>query len=518
MATSQVRYLNDPARYREVDAVIVDERPPPARVQEVAQNVVACVGRFQWGPLDTLTTISSRQEFTEIFGGYGPDAAGVPYEGYIATLNKVFDAPRYLRVSHSGMAFATRDFSDAGPVVVVQVAGKWKGHRGNSIKASIQAATDAVANHFNVVVSVDDLVVETHKNLDLATIANGAFFPITSAWVTIKRVALGAGRPVNIAATALTGGSDGAPVDADYTGSPSDIRGIRVLHGAEAAPVSLVFVAEKMSSAIKAALLTLSAEERKIVFITTDSPTDTKATAITDVALNRSDRVIYVYPYVKTYAAEAFALNPAGGGLVTTSLTSFAASVVAGVSPHIDPAGVNGESRLYGVRELVDKGLATADFINFNTAGIMALNFAAETGRYRFRSGITSNIVAGFQMIHRRRMTDFLGDSVARALVSLQNKPLTGENKLVAKGIIEAFLVDLQGFGMIPKESDLSKTADGQQIIPFEVDITSLNTSSTEATGLFIIVLRVRIFSSMRFIVLRTEIGEGVEIRFAEAA
>lgn len=507
---NQVLYKS--TNYQSVDAVIVDERPPPSRIQEIGQNVVCCIGRFERGPLDTITTISSTQELLRTFGGVGPDATGAPYEGYLAVhpSTKRFDQLRIIRASNSTMALATKSFNDdTEPTAVLRVDALNKGAWGNRIAVSVQAASDGEATHFNLVVSFDGTVRETHKNIDLADWEDDEEIVLLggSDYIRVFRLAIGDGRPKDIAATDLESGSDGTFTDADFTGGPSDPRGMQLLYGSEAQDVSIFFFAERSSATLKAAGLALASQERKNFVTCPDAFDDTKAAAIADVALSRSDRVWYAYPYV-------YASIPELGGLTVVNPASFLAATVAALPPHIDPAGVNGEPYLYGVRGLVDRTLATADYENFNAAGICALNFAGgRVGRWRWRSGVTSDLDAARTMIFRRRMADFLHDSIGEGLTAFQNRPLTRENKVSAKGVIESFLRGQQLIGVLPRQEDIARTEDGMPLVPFLVDIDSLNTAETEALGQFVIALFVRIFPSMRFIVLRTQIGTTVEIR-----
>lgn len=506
---------NDPTQFTQLDGVYIDERRPPGRIRGIANNVVCVVGEFERGPVDQIVQISSTQELLRTFGGWGPDATGAAYKGYLAVhpATKRFDSLRIIRISNTTQALATKNFNDSGATAVLKVDAKWKGYWGTRIKASVQAASSGVANDFNLVISYSGETVEIFRNLNLSQVADDGAFPIVSDYVVVSRIVIGSGRPADAAATSLVGGSDGTFADADYTGGPA-AKGIELLKGTEAGAIRIVVVAEKQSAAIKAALLALCEQTRtKIAVVSTDALSDAKSVALTDVALYRSDRVLYVYGAVQAYMAEA---NSGAGGMVTVSPTSFFASGLAALPPHESVAGPNGEPYFYGIRALVDKTLAVDDFRTFARSGICAFAFSAERQKFGIKSGVTSSLDSAKTLILRRRMADYIQESVAVELTSFQNKTLNRENKLLIKAAIEGFLNEQIRLGILPSEADISKTDDGQPLRPYLVDIESANTAQSEAGGLFVVLLMVRIFPEMRFIVLRTEIGEGVEIRTSD--
>jgi len=504
---------NNPVDFTRVDGVFIDERRPPGRIQALANDIVCVVGEFERGPVDEITAVGSSSEFARIFGSFGPDSSGAPYKGWLAVASKRFGSGfgrlRVIRVSNVTQVTATANLEDAAgtPVDVIRIDAQNPGKWGNRLSASIEAATDDVAGHFNLRVLFEGRQVEIHRNLDLASVADNEAFPLQSDWIVATRLAIGDGRPVNVSATALATGADGSFVDADVIGSSSDVRGLELLRAVDATNIRYVVVAENESANVNAALVTLAEDTKTKISCIAGPPSQTKAQAKTDVASYRSDRVVYAYPWVRIFV-------PGVNGLVTVSPASFAAAAIATLPPGTDPAGVNSESLLTGIRELADKSLNVNDYIDFAERGIMGLAFAAERERWKFWSGVTTSLDPSLQMILRRTMTDFLQESMGRFLTAFQNLPLRAETKESIKAAIEDFLERQQSLGLLPTARDLV-FADGN-LAPFEVDIVSGNTAEQEALGLFVVFVRVRIFSSMRFIVLRTEIGEGVELRVEE--
>ena len=119
-----------------------------------------------------------------------------------------------------------------------------------------------------------------------------------------------------------------------------------------------------------------------------------------------------------------------------------------------------------------------------------------------FQSGVTTSLVSGQKNINRRRMADFIEDSVAQSLVPMSKLPLTNSLKDAMTGQVDAFLTQLK--------SDNNPAA--QRIVDYSVDDQSGNTPDLEARGIFVIIARVRTLATADFIVLQAEIGEGVVI------
>lgn len=500
----------NPIDFRQVDGVYIDERRPPGRVRGIGNDIVCVIGECERGPVDTITAIGSTKEFERIFGGVG--TGGVTYPVAIALRNKQFGRLRVIRVSNATQTSGNVTVSDGAgtPVNIIRFEANSPGAWGNSLSVTIGPASNGNAAHFNVTVLRNGVAQEVIRNLNHGLVPDDAYYssaiPISSDFIRIRRLAAGDGRPVD-GTYALTNGADGTFADSDYTGAAGNSKGMRLLYGTEAANIRWVFVAENASANVNAALRTLCEETKTKIAIICGAKANTKAQALTDVVDYRSDRVVYVYPWVKTFIAEA---NAGKGGLLDVSPTSFAAAACAALAPGVDPAGVNAEPYLTGIRELLDKTLERDDYVSFNEQGIMALQFAAERQRYGFRSGVLTTLDSALQMIFRRTMTDFLQESQAVFLAEYQNRPLTRALKLEVKAAISDFLDFNIRNGLLPSASDL--VFGETKLLPYEIDIDSGNSPADEASGLFVVIERIRIYASTRFIVLRTEIGEGVEI------
>jgi hypothetical protein len=262
---------------------------------------------------------------------------------------------------------------------------------------------------------------------------------------------------------------------------------------------------------VNASLLLLASTSKTKNCLILGDPADTTTEALADVPSYRNDRIGYCYPQCKVWVSEA---NGGQGGLVTVGTNSFAAAVLSGITPGKNPAGPNGEPFLAGIRELVNQDIGTADFEDFRDKGIMGFQFTQERQKYSIRSGINTDLDPALHNWARRTIADYLQESAGVYLAFLQNKPISLENKLMAKSALERFLDQQIRLGLLPSKRDLNENRPETDPVlePYEIDITTLNSQASEADGVFIILARVRTYATMDFIVLRTEIGERVEV------
>ena len=107
--------------------------------------------------------------------------------------------------------------------------------------------------------------------------------------------------------------------------------------------------------------------------------------------------------------------------------------------------------------------------------------------------------------ITRRRMSDFLIQSLSRFLKNYQNNPNSLLNRASIRAAIQAFDDGLVADRVLPTAEDAG--------VPVLLIQTEGTTSPQEqAEGIQKIVYKRRIFAEMRFIVLETTIGESVTV------
>ena len=238
-------------------------------------------------------------------------------------------------------------------------------------------------------------------------------------------------------------------------------------------------------------------------------------TAAPGVGATRDERVIYSWPGALQSVPEAngFLIGTATGsftsdGVLDDTFDHFYASVLSNLAPERNPgqaaqpvptvlAPVIGTQR--GVNNL-----GIAEYTALRRAGVSGLRIDRTVGPI-IQSGITTSLTSGQKNVNRRRMADFIEDSLSRRLVQFTKLPLTNQLKDGAVGECDAFLNSLLS----------PNNAAAQRISDYSLDDKSGNTPQLEAQGIFVIIARVRTLATADFIVIQAEIGEGVTVNVA---
>jgi len=219
----------------------------------------------------------------------------------------------------------------------------------------------------------------------------------------------------------------------------------------------------------------------------------------TDVALLRDTdgRIIYASNWVQTTV---------DGVPTYTSPASWVASIISQIAPNVDPAYAGNAGLLFGVTGL-KKELSRDDYKRLMAAGVCSFEFDNDIG-FKIKSGIVTQIANSSKLtILRRRMADYLTNSIGVFLKVYQNDINSKDKRTAVKAAILNFIQQQESLGILPSDKEI--VGGGKAKL---VDIDSENTNDTIAAGKFFIVYKQRIFSSMRFIVLKAEIGESVVV------
>lgn len=331
------------------------------------------------------------------------------------------------------------------------------------------------------------LLPEVYDNVKIAEITAATFG--NSELVDVTVLDAGSGEPALLTATNLATGSDGTEADTDYQAA---------IAVAEQEQAGNIMWTDKMSATIKGYLKqhTLNAPD-KMVVVSTDSPEDPIATALADVVNYRDTegRIIYAFNGVQTRI---------NGALEYTGAAGWVASIISNIAPQIDPAYAENIQYMLGATDIKNK-MTRNQFIQLKEAGIAGFEFDRDLGGFKLRSGIVTQILNSSKVtILRRRMTDFLTESYAQFLKNYQNAPNTQAVRNEVKGQLLAFDDGLINDGVLPSNNEITE---GDVRL---YDTQSLNTANVLAAGFFKILIKRRIYSSMRFIVIQAEIGESV--------
>lgn len=471
----------DPTTWDDVDGIIINESAPAPNVAGVAANIGILVGQAERG-LSQLTEIGSIGEFFELFGKN--DSFGMNK----SLKNKKFGRLRVIRVVAAAAVQAKEEFASSSVDRIRFKAKQGKGAFGNAIQVKIEAGSSS-GKKYTVKDTTPGSVMlqEVYDNVVITEIATKLNF--SGSLLIEVEVLSSAAEPDNAAFTALAGGADGTVADSDYETAIA----LAAIEGAG----NFLFL-DEYSSARNGYLELHAAETQDKMVILCGAENDSVSAAIADVANYRDvdGRIIYAFPYVQTSI---------GGVLVYQNPASWLASILTQTAPQVDPAFTKNAQFLVGVTAL-KYALTRAQYINLKDAGICSFEYDQEIG-FKVKSGVVTQIADSSKVtILRRRMADYLTNSVGKFLKNYQNAVNSKENRSLVKGSILGFVQSLQNDGILPKDSEV-KT--GKATL---VDTESANTDSSIAAGFFKIIWKQRIYSAMRYIVLSAEIGESVVV------
>lgn len=327
---------------------------------------------------------------------------------------------------------------------------------------------------------------ESYDNVKIAEIDSQTF--AGSLLVTVA-VNSSAAEPSNCDFTNLENGSDGTVADSDYE---------TALEQASTERAGNFLFLDEYNSVRNGYLKQHAADTQDKMVILAGPEVQSVAEVLADAALNRDadGRIIYAYPWVQT---RIDGLN------VYTSPASWLVALMSQTAPHIDPAFSANTQYLAGVIGL-KKSLTRADYINLMNGGVCSFERDEDIG-FKVKSGVVTQIANSEKvMILRRRMADFLTNSVALFLKNYQNAVNSKANRTAINGAIVGFDQGLENAGILPKDSEVSGG------LAKLIDTESQNTDLSIGQGFLKILYKRRIYSSARFIVLSAEIGTTVVV------
>lgn len=470
---------NNPLEYDEVDGIVIDEVAPAPSIRGVGTGVVILVGQFQRG-LHDLVRVASIKDFHTKYGKSS-------YSGNIQLKNKRFSVLKIVRVEATGSVLAERVFL-ATAVQIVKFSAKSKGVYGNSIKVTIEAGSVSGKKYTIQDTSAGATEFFPDEIYDNVLITEVASKLAGSALVNVTVIATSS-EPDNIVATALTAGADGTVADTDYE---------LAIAKCEAEGAGNILFLDSYNEIRNGYLKVHSALTKDKMCILSHAEADSVSSVVADVATLRDTegRLVFAFNWLQTTV---------DGQLVYTCPASWYASILSQTAPNLDPAFAGNTQFLAGVSDIKLK-LTRDEYKQLMEAGISAFEFDSDIG-FKIKSGVVTQIADSSKLtVLRRRMADYLTNSVARFLKVYQNAVNSKANRTAVKGAMLRFIEQQENTGILPK--DVEVTGGKAKL----VDTDSENTNDTIAQGKFIILYKQRIYSSMRFIVLKAEIGESVVV------
>lgn len=229
------------------------------------------------------------------------------------------------------------------------------------------------------------------------------------------------------------------------------------------------------------------------------------------VAAYRSDRVVYCYPHFSQFISDLPSLLPSSTGNVLVGADSAMAMLMSNLAPEENPGQSTGliefilgmEPNLTGAN--MPTKFQLADYIAFKAQGVACLFRDPRLAAWEFESGVTAvdpTFFPTLSPINRRRMADFIEDSLAAISLKYVKKPGTTDRKDSLLGEMFDFLDTLEA----------PNNPAQQRIDSFSLDSKSGNTDQLSGLGIYVIVAAVRMLGDLDNIVVEATIGATVSV------
>ena len=466
---------NNPTEYDDLDGIIIDERSPDPRIRGVGTGTVLLVGKFQRGD-NIANIVGSTAQFYEKYGKSS-------FDGNHALLNKRFSNLKIRRVIASDAVAATLSLQG------LKFDAKSKGAWGNAVTITVEDGT--MSNTKKITVKGNDAENAQYfpnEVFDNITVDNAASRFASSKLVSASR--LSATVLTNAVDQSLATGSDGSIADNDYKLALEDSLVERLAD---------IIILDEYNTVRNEYLEAhvISAQDRIAICGGPEEESVSEATTEAGMLRQVDGRIIYAYNWISTLI---------DGVSTFTSPTSWYASILSQTAPNVDPAYALNNRYMQGAIGVKNNSLTRANYIALLQGGVSSFENDLDIG-IKVKSGVTTQIVDSTKVsVLRRRMSDYLINSIAPFMKLYQNTVNSLENRNALKAAILGFVQTQELLGILPTDAEVNG---GRAKV---VDVESQNTDDSIAAGLLIVNYRQRIFSSARFIVLKTEIGESVVV------
>jgi len=233
-------------------------------------------------------------------------------------------------------------------------------------------------------------------------------------------------------------------------------------------------------------------------------------TASPGVGATRDERCFYSWPGLATFVREAVGtniLNADGknysdGNLDVTS-DGWLAAILSNLAPERNPGQAADPvktvmSPVLGFQHAAPV-LNMNHYIAMKAQGICAPRISRNVGPI-FQSGVTTSLTSGQTNINRRRMADFVEDSIAERMVGFSKLPLSQDLQDQIVGEHVEFFEGLLS----------SNNPKSQRISAYALDAKSGNTAQLRKKGIYVVRTQVEMLATADVIVGQIEVGLGV--------
>lgn len=221
----------------------------------------------------------------------------------------------------------------------------------------------------------------------------------------------------------------------------------------------------------------------------------------------RDERGWYFWPGCRTFIPElvGVSINCTDGttttdGIIDVPMDEWAAALMTELQPELNPGQAGAPvdlafAPIIGYQRGTPK-LKMADYIILKQYGIAALRMDKDVGPI-IQSGVTTSLVSGRTNINRRRMADYIQDSIAARYNLFVKKLGTRDRKDAIVSETDAFGADL-----VSRNNPAAARIDS-----YVIDDKTGNTPSLEARGIFTVISRWRMLGTLDVLVAQTDVS-----------
>jgi len=478
------------------DAYSSEIAPSGAPVQGVGTGTVGLVGKFKQGDINKPTRLGTWEDLVLNFGGLA--VGGAAYDAMAAFKNKC-PAMVVVRVKGTQATKTIVDRQTPTPVnklkITALIDGVWANYAA-SPKVGMQAivADGSITNTFKLTVKfyywekgVQLEHIESWDNLSIVSTA-ARYFPTiinaSSNMIVVEDLAPASQTPPGHLPVAGTNdmASGAEPI---YTGSGTK-EGIDLLELDDDINVVITDKDDSNTRSLQVAHCQTMADR-----ITVLNPSIYMTVAEVKVlgdALDE-DRAVLSYPWRVVYdpvMQVARSMRPAG----------FRAGLLARLDPYLSPCN-HQEYTVLGL----ERQLSRADLVSLQNSKISPTYIWGTRG-IRVRNGINCSSNANLSQVYRRRMTDYVMESVEDAFGWAVSLPITPENR-------QAVLTGLTNWF---RNLQLAQWIEGFYVKCDEGN----NPPAVQAARKLIVRYGVKLFNVMDYIDFQAEIGPNVIVTTEE--
>lgn len=481
--------------------VFAIEKRPQAVFQVLGTGSACILGQFDWGPPQALTEPASAKDLTNTIA---PPGISRTSSAYLGVIRKGFPDLWFVRVMGANPVKAFADLPNAVPTVICRVTAKYPGTAGNAFTATVSAADDGDTNHFNLTVAVtgaSGTTSETIPNINFSGVGSDSTFDFTTSLLIGSITRTNAGRPVAGTVT-LGSGTTPAVLAANYAGTAgTGDQGIALMEGQSV--LKSIFLDDPGNSLRAGANAALEAHAiamgDRVAYINGNAG-QTAAAAQSDVANYRSDRVLYIDPWV-------YILDEAGSKTLVPS-ASFAASVASRLPASTSIAWKDPEVQAF-LSQINSLEADRGNGAGTNTAAGICTIIREAKGGFTFEADVNAlfpvDATRGYNT--RRRMTDLVAQTGVDNTRSFVDAPNVDPNR---QNILNGITNFMDGFKEAATGRDPNHTP---HVIDWGFgDLTAENNAASIAAGNFVIPLDVQDSSGMYRIFFNINSGTGVTV------